>query len=357
MKFYQKKLSILLMSILTVFALSACIDSATQVDNIGPGKERAEVVEQELEGDYFELLQQASDEYLKNVSFDTLLPSDVYNKLLFGSEEDFWIVDVRDVEAFAIGNIEGSVNIPYQHTADPNYLQDLPKDKKLIVVCYSGQTAAQTAALWNMLGYDAVAMEYGMGGWSTAQGLGAPFIQKPFDFEVVNAPVEVESSNSLPTIETEPVTSLNELIMAQSREYLTSGKGAVIPAATVMEKIEAGASDIFLLDIRDENHYQNGHAPNAVNIPVNTLASKENLAKLPLDKQIIVIGYNGTDTSSANRVLNQLGYNAVALHSGMRVWTSNTSVTGTANIPVDALGLYPVANLNYNLSGEAAEAG
>lgn len=124
-----------------------------------------------------------------------------------------------------------------------------------------------------------------------------------------------------------------------------------------MEKIEEKATDIFLLDIRQEKHYQNGHIPNAVNIPIENLASKDNLAKLPLDKQVIIIGYNGTDGSIATRVLNQLGYNAVPMHSGMRVWTSNTSVTGTVTIPVDALGLYPVSNLNYNLSGEAAEAG
>lgn len=358
MKVFQRQILVLLSSIFIISMLTACSENAsTEIDNTGPGKERVEVLEQELEGDYFEILQQATEQYLKNVTFEPIMPSDVYNKLVFGSDEDFLIVDVRDVDAFAIGNIQGSVNIPYAHTATANYLQDLPKDKKIIVICYSGQTAAQTATLWNMLGYDAVAMEYGMGGWNTAQGLGAPFIQKPFDFEVVNSPVEVASSNSLPEIEIEPVTSLNELIMALSQEYLTSGKDAVIPAATVVEKIEAGASDIFLLDIRDENHYQNGHIPNAVNIPINTLASKESLAKLPLDKQIIVIGYNGTDSSSANRVLNQLGYNAVAMHSGMRVWTSNTSVTGTTAIPVNALGLYPVANLNYNLSGEAAEAG
>jgi sulfur-carrier protein adenylyltransferase/sulfurtransferase len=357
MKVYWKKLLLLVTSVFTAFTLSACSDTRVQVDNIGSGKERAEVIAGELEGDYFELLQQNSEEFLKHTSFESISPAEVYHKLVFGSEEDFWIVDVRDVEAFAIGNIEGSVNIPYANTADPNYLQDLPKDKKIVVVCYSGHTAAQTTTLWNMLGFDAVTMEYGMGGWNTADGLGAPFIKQPFDFEVTNNPVQATETHPLPKIESEAVESLNELILTQSRQYLTSGKGAVIPAPKVMEKIEENATDMFLLDIRDASHYQKGHLPNAVNIPVTELATKENLAKLPLDQQIIVIGYNGTDSSVANRILNQLGYNAVAMHSGMRVWTADTEVTGTASIPVEELGKYPVKQLNYNLDGEVSEAG
>ncbi|WNF35880.1 rhodanese-like domain-containing protein [Bacillaceae bacterium IKA-2] len=358
MKLFHKKLLSLSSSVLMVLFLGACSESAnTNIDNIGPGKERVEVEVEQFEGDHFELLQQASEEYLKNVTIESVLPNDVYNKFIFGSEEEFLIVDVRDVEAFAIGNIEGSVNIPYANTADANYLQDLPKDKKLIVVCFSGHTAAQTVALWSMLGYDAVTMEYGMGGWSTADGLGAPFIKQPFDFEVVNNPVQETGSYELPTLETETVANFSELILAQSKEYLSSGKSAVIPAPTVMEKVQEEADDVFLLDIRQENHYQNGHVQTALNIPVETLANKENLAKLPLDKQIIIIGYNATDASVANRVLNQLGYNAVAMHSGMRVWTSDTAVTGTGSIPVGSLGKLPVANLNFNLSGEAAAAG
>ena len=42
---------------------------------------------------------------------------------------------------------------------------DLP-DGKLIVTCYSGQTAGQATAVLRMLGYDAVSMHFGMKvGW------------------------------------------------------------------------------------------------------------------------------------------------------------------------------------------------
>ena len=37
------------------------------------------------------------------------------------------------------------------------------EDKKLIVNCYSGQTAGQTTAILRLLGYDAVSINSGMG--------------------------------------------------------------------------------------------------------------------------------------------------------------------------------------------------
>ncbi|HCJ57468.1 MAG TPA: sulfurtransferase, partial [Clostridiaceae bacterium] len=39
----------------------------------------------------------------------------------------------------------------------------LPKDKKIIVYCYTGQTAGQTVAALRLLGYDAVSLNAGMG--------------------------------------------------------------------------------------------------------------------------------------------------------------------------------------------------
>lgn len=356
MKVFQKKLLAFISAVAISSFLSGCSDSAsTDLNNIGPGKERVEAEVSTLEGDQFELLQQASEEYLQSASFDSVQPSEVYKKVMFGDDEDFLIVDVREMDAFANGNIEGSINIPYSLSAEQSLIENLPKEKKLIVVCYSGHTASQTAALWNMLGYNAIPMEYGMGGWTTIEGLGAPFIKEPFEFIVETNNVQSTSIYDFPNIEKE-IASINDLILEQSKEYLSSGKGAVIQAPVVMEKIEANDKNIFLLDIRNLEHYQKGHVPNAINIPIDVLANLENLAKLPTDKQIITIGYNANDASIATRVLNQLGYNAVAMHSGMRVWTSDKSITGTTSIPVSSLGTYPVKDLNYNLDGESAEA-
>ena len=68
--------------------------------------------------------------------------------------------------------MRGAVNIPFGKDMYSMFAS-LPADKKLIVYCYTGQTAGQTVAALRLLGYDAVSMNGGMGmpanaplGWS-----------------------------------------------------------------------------------------------------------------------------------------------------------------------------------------------
>ena len=74
------------------------------------------------------------------------------------------VVDIRTAEDFAAGHVAGAVNFPFGENMQETF-GDLPAGK-LIVACYSGQTAGQTTAILRMLGYDAVSMKFGMKvGW------------------------------------------------------------------------------------------------------------------------------------------------------------------------------------------------
>jgi len=86
-------------------------------------------------------------------------------------------------------------------------------------------------------------------------------------------------------------------------------------------------NDPFILSIRKVEHYVLGHIPGAINIPLNTLFTEENLAKLPTDKQIVVYCYTGHTASQATALLNLNGYNAVCLTWGMCSWTTDSTVT------------------------------
>jgi len=57
----------------------------------------------------------------------------------------------------------------------------LPTDKKVLVYCYSGQTAGQAVGIMRLLGYDAASIKSGMGtggtgssGWGNE---GLPVVQ------------------------------------------------------------------------------------------------------------------------------------------------------------------------------------
>jgi rhodanese-related sulfurtransferase len=71
-------------------------------------------------------------------------------------------VDVRSAKDFTTAHITGAVNIPYAKGMETQF-SSLPMDKKLIVNCYSGQTAGQTIAILRLLGYDALSLKGGMG--------------------------------------------------------------------------------------------------------------------------------------------------------------------------------------------------
>jgi len=78
------------------------------------------------------------------------------------AEEQMTIVSIRRPEDFAAGHIEGAINIPFGAGMQENFSQ-LPKDEKVYVYCYSGQTAGQTVGVLRMLGFDAVSVKSGMG--------------------------------------------------------------------------------------------------------------------------------------------------------------------------------------------------
>ena len=54
----------------------------------------------------------------------------------------------------------------FDAVAVPGNLELLPRDRKIITICYTGNLAAQLAAVLRFLGYDAAALAYGMISWT-----------------------------------------------------------------------------------------------------------------------------------------------------------------------------------------------
>jgi rhodanese-related sulfurtransferase len=83
-----------------------------------------------------------------------------------GAKEDLFILDIRKKKDYAESFIEGSIQCEWNEVFE--FIEDdiLPKDKKIIVVCYTGQTAGQVVGILKLLGYDACSLMGGMvNGW------------------------------------------------------------------------------------------------------------------------------------------------------------------------------------------------
>ena len=84
--------------------------------------------------------------------------------------KDFYLLDTRREEDFSKGHIKGANNIFWLDLFKEENLEKLPKDKKIVVICYVGHTASQVMVLLKLLGYKAMALKFGMG-ISPAEGI------------------------------------------------------------------------------------------------------------------------------------------------------------------------------------------
>ena len=88
-------------------------------------------------------------------------------KILDSGDSDVVFVSIRQAKDYAEAHIETATNIPWGKGMNSMFAS-LPADKKIIINCYSGQTAGQTIAGLKLLGYDAVSLKSGMGTGVTA---------------------------------------------------------------------------------------------------------------------------------------------------------------------------------------------
>ena len=82
--------------------------------------------------------------------------------LLAAGEAKF--VDIRDVNSFTTGHIEGSIRL--DNDAIPLFLADTPKDIPVIVYCYRGISSQQVAQFLALQGFsDVYSMDGGYEAW------------------------------------------------------------------------------------------------------------------------------------------------------------------------------------------------
>ncbi|MEZ4866257.1 MAG: rhodanese-like domain-containing protein [Caldilineaceae bacterium] len=78
-------------------------------------------------------------------------------------------------------------------------------------------------------------------------------------------------------------------------------------------------SEVFLLDVREQSEYDEGHIPGVTLIPSGSVASR--LSEIPHDKTVIVSCRSGNRSSQVVAFLRQQGYtNIHDLQGGILAW-------------------------------------
>lgn len=229
-----------------------------------------------------------------------------------------YIIDIRAAADYNTGHILNAHNVAVADLFSHLESADLTGIEKIVIVCYSGQTAGWATSLLRIKGYDNVfSLKWGMcswnsdfaSGWTNAVANGNAYAAM-FE-QTANAK---GAAGELPELNTGFETG-QEILDARLEAVLTEGYNpAKISAATLF----ANTDDYYIVNYWPETQYLDpGHIPGAVQYtPKTSIKLDADLTTLPTDKPIVVYCYTGQTSSFLAAYLRLLGYDARSLLYG-----------------------------------------
>ena len=188
------------------------------------------------------------------------------------------VIDLREVEEFAQVRIPDAELIPL---SEFNLrFGEIPQDRPVVLYCRSGNRSAQAGA-WLMAQ-----------GWDNLSNLsGGIMAWYQHGLSVDTAPVDASYG----------ATSYQALPPDEAADWLARGALAV--------------------DVREPQEYALGHVPEAINLPLGSLAAR--LAELPREREIVLVCNTGNRSSLAAQLLLREGYDGAKvanLEGGIGAW-------------------------------------
>ena len=108
-------------------------------------------------------LKDVLDALTKQFAAKTLIvPGKDVKALVDAGADKYHIVDLRAADDYAKGYVKGAVSVPLATLADA--MKSFPKDKTLVLYCYSGQTAAMATVPLKAEGFKLISISTGFPG-------------------------------------------------------------------------------------------------------------------------------------------------------------------------------------------------
>jgi len=117
--------------------------------------------------DEAEIVRAAIETYLSAGTAPTITAADLFDVLNDGDDtNDPQVVSVRASDAYALGHVEGAINIPWKTIAQVENLREIDPKRDVVVYCYTGHTGGLATTVLNLLGYNAQNMKFGLVSWT-----------------------------------------------------------------------------------------------------------------------------------------------------------------------------------------------
>lgn len=298
----------------------------------------------------FEIIRQASDTYLSSKKAGKTILSKEVMDLLSGTDYSSLplIVSIRSKSQYEMAHVCTALNIPWDSDFLDNWLsKNMPKDRQIVIYCCNGHYGGAATALVNLLGYDAINLQWGYTSWMWCrQKAPAEFVSSRGGGIGMNYIVETKANEST-TVYKQPQSSnlalsVDDIIINACNKWLKSKVNVPkidegpqnrtdYPFITPRELFywlhnEDPNNQPFVVSITEQEQYLKGHIPASINIPLDQLVKLANLQKLPPNKPIITVSSDGMSGSQAMAILNILGYDARNMLFGMTGWTENENI-------------------------------
>ncbi|MEL0456714.1 rhodanese-like domain-containing protein [Flavobacteriaceae bacterium SZ-1-7] len=257
---------------------------------------------------------------------------------------NYHLIDIRTDSWFEYGHIKDATNVPAESLL--NYFENkiIPADyEKIIVICYSGQSAAYYVSLLRIAGYHNVySMKWGMSSWREdfAENSWLKNINNDYASKLETTLNAKPMEGDHPLINTGKL-EVKDILNARLKTYFeTPYKDHIVKSSDVFESPD----NYFIINYNDLEKYTFGHIPTAVQYdPSTSFTSSSDLYTLPVDKKIVIYDATGQKAAYAVAYLNVLGYDVGNLAYGENSFMNNLmKEKGWDTFSKKEINMYPV---------------
>lgn len=226
------------------------------------------------------------------------------------------VLDLRTTTDFSAKRIRNSRNVALANLR--TYVDSLnPQPARIVLVCYSGQTAQYGASLLRLLGRTNVtSMKWGMSAWDSTLAYNYWWTKRSNTRagQFVTDTVAKAAIGATPTLSTGK-TIARDILIARVDTLLKRG----FTEASVTEATAFGnLNGYYIMNYWTMADYTTlGHIPGAHQYtPLYDLKLATNLKTLPIDKPVLVYCWTGQTSAAVASVLRVMGYDAKSLSYG-----------------------------------------
>jgi len=295
----MKKLPVYLIALLISTTVFSSSFTSKKIDSLPINPQD----EFEILLNYFE----TNNNFINSDASPAIIDADEVKKNLKNAK--YHIIDIRSESWFEYGHIKGASNVKSADLLTYFESKITPTDyDKIVMICYSGQSAAYFSSLLRLAGYDNVYnMKWGMSSWRVdfAENSWLKNIKNDFAGKVEVIENAKPEKGDHPTLNTGKKDAKEILKLRLEKAFATPYKEYIIKSADVF----ANPANYYVANYCKQEGYINGHIPGAVYYqPKTSLASTADLFTLPINKKVAVYDATGQGTAYIVAYLNLLGY-------------------------------------------------